>query len=202
MKRLLALTLLTLAIAGCDKAEQTSAVSGQCAKDTDCKGERICESGQCVNPQPQAALLAKPAVTAPLAPSIAYAPLPISDEGAGPFSVQSMELGTALNYQSRAGVMNVMESIVADAEATGYVAIEKAYAFGPNRYVLVVSTGEGGNACPASTYVFSFDTSGEYVDGKAEVDGCSEMVESMAEGNKLTIKKDGAATVVYNGQVK
>ncbi|WP_139671999.1 hypothetical protein [Pseudomonas sp. F16(2018)] len=200
MKRLVALTLLTLAMAGCDKAEQTAAASGQCAKDTDCKGERICESGQCVNPQPQPALLTKPAAL--LAPSIAYEPLPISDEGAGPFTVQSMELGTALNYQSRAGVMNVMESIVADAEGTGYVAIEKAYAFGPSRYVLVVSTGEGGNACPASTYVFSFDTSGEYVDGKTEVDGCSEMVESMAEGNKLTIKKDGAATVVYNGQVK
>lgn len=201
MKRLLTLALLTLAIAGCDKAEQTAAVSGQCAKDTDCKAERICESGQCINPQPQPALLAKPA-TAPLAPSIAYEPLPVGDEGAGPFTVQGMELGTALNYQSRAGVMNVMEAVVADAESTGYVAIEKAYTFGPNRYVLVVSTGEGGNACPASTYVFSFDTSGEYVDGKAEVDGCSEMVESMAEGNKLTIKKDGAATVVYNGQVK
>lgn len=204
MKRLLALTLLTLAISGCDKAEQTTALTGQCAKDTDCKGERICESGQCVNPQPQQALLSKPAAIqlAPAAPSVTYVPLPVSDAGAGPFTLQQMGMGSALNYPSRAGVINLMEAIVEEAEYTGYVTIEKAYAFGPSRYVLVISTGEGGNACPASTYVFSFDSNAEQVDGKQQVDGCSEMVESLAEGNTLTIKKEGSASVVYNGQVK
>jgi len=34
------------------------------------------------------------------------------------------------------------------------------------------------------------------------VDGCSELVEAMAEGNKLTVKKEGAGTVVYNGVVE
>ena len=133
---------------------------------------------------------------------MAYETLLVSGDSAGPFSIQRMELGTALMYPSRAGVVNVMESVVEDVEATGYVTIEKAYSFGPSKYVVVVSTGEGGNACPASTYVFSFDAKGEYVDGKQEVDGCSEVVESLAEGNKLTIKKDGVATVVYNGVVQ
>lgn len=205
MKRLLALTLLTLALSGCDKAEQATALTGQCAKDTDCKGERICQSAQCVNPQAQQARLSKPAAAAqlaPAAPSVTYAPLPVSDAGTGPFTLQQMGMGSALNYPSRAGVVNLMAAIVEEPEYTGYVTLEKAYAFGPSRYVLVISTGEGGNACPASTYVFSFDSSAEQVDGKQQVDGCSEMVESLAEGNTLTIKKEGSASVVYNGQVK
>ncbi|WP_367863067.1 hypothetical protein [Pseudomonas guariconensis] len=209
MKRLFACTLVALALAGCDKTEQNTAQAtvpaGQCAKDIDCKGDRICESGQCVSPQPPQALAAKHPVApelAPAAPTMAYETLLVSGDSAGPFSIQRMELGTALMYPSRAGVVNVMESVVEDVEATGYVTIEKAYSFGPSKYVVVVSTGEGGNACPASTYVFSFDAKGEYVDGKQEVDGCSEVVESLAEGNKLTIKKDGVATVVYNGVVQ
>ncbi|MEW9902141.1 hypothetical protein [Pseudomonas putida] len=209
MKRLFAYTLVALALAGCDKAEQNTAQAtvptGQCAKDIDCKGDRICESGQCVSPQAPHPLAAKPPVApelAPAAPTMAYETLLVSGDSAGPFSIQRMELGTALMYPSRAGVVNVMESVVEDVEATGYVTIEKAYSFGPSKYVVVVSTGEGGNACPASTYVFSFDTKGEYVDGKQAVDGCSEVVESLAEGNKLTVKKDGVATVVYNGVVQ
>lgn len=79
---------------------------------------------------------------APTAPAIAYSPELISDDAAGPFTVERMDLGTALNYQSRAGVLNLMESVVEDPESTGYVKIEKAYSFGPNKYVLVISTGE------------------------------------------------------------
>ncbi len=97
--------------------------------------------------------------------------------------------------------MNLLESVVEYADSTGYVTIEKAYAFGPNKYVLIVSTGENGMSCPATTYVLSFDTQSEHVDGKASIDGCSEEVESFAEGNKLSIKKEGETTVVFNGKV-
>lgn len=97
--------------------------------------------------------------------------------------------------------MNLLESVVEDPEATGYVTIEKAYAFGTNKFVLIVSTGESGNSCPATTYVLSFDNQSEHVDGKASIDGCSEVVEAFAEGNKLSIKKEGAATIVFNGKV-
>ncbi|MCJ8206810.1 hypothetical protein [Pseudomonas sp. RGM2987] len=138
----------------------------------------------------------------PAAPGVAYETVTVGEDSAGPFTTQSMDLGTALNYPSRAGVVNVMESIVEEPEYTGYVAIEKAYKFGPTKYVLVISTGEGGNACPASTYVFTFDTKTEQVDGKSVVEGCSEGVEALAQGNKLTIKKDGAQTVVYNAVVE
>lgn len=196
-------------LTGCDKPQeevtQTINPQGQCAKDTDCKGDRICDSGQCKSPttQPVTALGATPEITPlPVAPSVAYEAVLISDGAAGPFTTEYMDLGTALNYQSRAGSLNIMESVVEDPESTGYVKIEKAYSFGPHKYVLVVSTGESGMSCPASTYVLSFDTKGEYVDGKASVDGCSEMVEAFADGNKLNIKKEGETTIVYNGTVQ
>lgn len=197
--------MLTLVIAGCDKPKedtaQTNKPPAMCVKDMDCKGDRICESGQCISPASQIPAATIPAVAAPAAPSMEYEAVLISADTAGPFNTAYMDLGTALNYQSRAGVANLMEQVVEDPEATGYVKIEKVYAFGSDKYVLIVSTGENGNSCPATTYVFSYDTKGEYVDGKAGIDGCSETVEAFAEGNKLSIKKEGETTVVYNGKV-
>lgn len=210
MKQLTIIALLTLALTACDnkpKEEITQATqpAGQCAKDTDCKGDRICEVGQCVNPSQQSTLATRPepmvAAEVP-APAVAYEAILVSDKEAGPFTVESLESGNAINYLSRAGVMNLLEAVVEYPDGTGYVVIEKAYAFGPNKYVLVVSTGESGMSCPATTYVLSFDTKSEYVDGKARIDGCSEEVESFADGNKLSIKKEGETTIVYNGTVK
>lgn len=136
------------------------------------------------------------------APSIAYDPLRVSNNEAGPFSIIYQDTVTLLSYQARSGTMNLMGSILENPELTGYVAINKAYSFGAHRYVLVVSTGELGVSCPARTYVLSFDTKQESVDGYSEIEGCSEVVESLSEGNKLTIKKDGKATIVYNGIAK
>lgn len=206
MKQLTIVALLALALAGCDKPKedttQAAQPAAQCGKDTDCKGDRICESGQCVSPGAPSLTASRPESSLSSAPSVAYEPLLISDSEAGPFSVQHMESGTALTYSSRAGVMNLLESVVEYPDATGYVVIEKAYSFGTNQYVLIISTGEGGRACPASTYVLSFDTKSEYVDGKASIDGCSEIVEAFADGNKLSVKKDGATTTVFNGKVQ
>jgi hypothetical protein len=42
-----------VAVLACDPPPQQAAVG--CAKDTDCKGDRVCESGRCVNPSPAAA---------------------------------------------------------------------------------------------------------------------------------------------------
>lgn len=49
MKKILALAVAAL-LAGCGSNDSTTATGGQCMKDTDCKGERICESGACVSP--------------------------------------------------------------------------------------------------------------------------------------------------------
>ncbi|MDH1866910.1 hypothetical protein N5D83_08835 [Pseudomonas chengduensis] len=205
MKQIAIVALLALIISGCDKPKEETAQTNQppamCAKDTDCKGDRICESGQCITPSAQPLAASKPELLQPAAPSVAYESVLVSGEEAGPFTVTSMDSGNAITYQSRAGVMNLLESVVEYADSTGYVTIEKAYAFGPNKYVLIVSTGENGMSCPATTYVLSFDTQSEYVDGKASIDGCSEEVESFAEGNKLSIKKEGETTVVFNGKV-
>ncbi|WP_255263391.1 hypothetical protein [Pseudomonas aegrilactucae] len=94
-----------------------------------------------------------------------------------------------------------MEFVVDDVDLTTYVGVEKAYAFG-GKYLLVVSTGESGMSCPATTYAFTYDSASESVTGKTEIDGCSENVEALAEGNKLTVKKEGKASVFYNGDVK
>ncbi len=208
MTRFFALAVLVLSLAACDKPSDNTAATApalnQCMKDTDCKGERICESGQCVNPAAPQTLpvTPSPATAAPAAPTVAYEALIVSGDEAGPFTVQHTEMGTALTYLSRAGVMNLMESVVEYPDETGYVAVEKAYAFGPNKYVLIVSTGENGRSCPATTYALSFDIQGEYVDGSTEIDGCSELVEAFADGNKLSIKKEGETTVIYNAEIK
>lgn len=138
----------------------------------------------------------------PTAPSVTYEPLSVTtDRIGGVFTLETRELGgSAINYQSRAGVVNVMESVVEDPDATGYVNVEKAYRFG-DKYLLIVSTGEYGMSCPATTYAFTYDTSGEYVSGKSLIDGCSENVEALSDGNKLTVKKDGNPSVFYNGEV-
>ena len=72
-QKAIALTVLALAVTatGCDKQSSspisvgTTGQSLQCHKDTDCKGDRICENGSCTNP----------AVTSPLLPTqVAAAP--------------------------------------------------------------------------------------------------------------------------------
>ena len=144
----------------------------------------------------------KVAESAPAAPTISYEPLLVSDGSVGnTFSVQPLESGNAINYASRAGVMNILEYVVEYPDGTGYVNVEKAYSFG-SKYLLIVSTGENGNSCPATTYAIAFDSKTESVTGKEEIAGCSETVESLSDGNKLTVKKEGAASVFYNGEVK
>lgn len=138
----------------------------------------------------------------PAAPLMSYEQLIVSDDAVRDlFTVVNLETGNALNYQSRAGTVNVLESIVQYPDATGYVKIEKAYKFG-EKYLVIISTGENGASCPATTYAFSFDTKTESVSGKKQIDGCSEIFESLSDKNKLVVKKDGNSLVFYNGDVK
>lgn len=138
----------------------------------------------------------------PPAPTISYEQLITSGDAVDDvFVVQPLGIGNAINYQSRAGILNVLESVVEYPDATGYVSIDKAYKFG-EKYLLVISTGENGASCAATTYAFSFDAKSESVTGKASIDGCSENVESLSDGNKLVVKKDGAPSSFYNGDVK
>lgn len=145
-----------------------------------------------------AATITEVAEKPPAAPAVAYESVIISNDEAGPFKLE----GSEINYLSRAGVVNVLEGVLSPdvLESPGYVTIEKAYAFSSS-YVLIVSTGESGNSCPATTYIFSFDTKSESITGKAGVDGCSETLDSFADGNKLIVKKEGKTTTVYNGVV-
>jgi hypothetical protein len=144
-----------------------------------------------------------PTTSAPAAPSVTYKPLIVSGSGVGnvfTFSNRAMG-GRAINYQSRTGAVNVMDFVVDNPDDTGYIGVEKAYAF-DEKYLLIVSTGENGMSCPATTYAFTYDSESESVTGKKQIDGCSENVETLTEGNKLTVKKEGQTTIFYNGEVK
>ena len=83
----------------------------------------------------------------------------------------------------------------------GYLAFEKTYQFGEN-YIFIISTGENGNSCPATTYAFQVDTAANRISDKHEIAGCSENVETFSEGNTLMVKKEGNASIFYNGEVQ
>lgn len=72
MKQLACLLVALISVAACQKNTETPSLETaqsfqQCGKDTDCKGERICDSGKCVNP-------AKPTL-----PESPHASLAVSD---------------------------------------------------------------------------------------------------------------------------
>ena len=145
---------------------------------------------------------AKATGSTPAAPTISYEQLIVSDDSVGDiFKKRSLEFGNAIDYVSRMGVINILENVVESADSTGYVKIEKAYSFG-QKYILIISTGENGASCPATTYAISFDQKTESVTGKEEIDGCSENIESLSDGNKLIVKKDGTTSTFYNGEIK
>jgi hypothetical protein len=57
----------------------------QCSKDTDCKGERVCEAGACIAPSsPPAASSAAEGTPPPLAPQVTPAPAPAPAPAATP----------------------------------------------------------------------------------------------------------------------
>lgn len=132
-----------------------------------------------------------------------YEPLRVSDTSIGGIFSLNYDRepgGMAINYRSRRGTINLMESVVDDVNLTGYVAVEKAFKF-DTRYLLIVSTGEQGLSCPATTYAFTFDPASERVSGKMQIDGCSESVIARADGNRLAVKKEGAQSVFLDGKV-
>jgi hypothetical protein len=50
MSRWIAVLSASLFVLACNPSSSGSSASGGCAKDTDCKADRICQAGQCVAP--------------------------------------------------------------------------------------------------------------------------------------------------------
>lgn len=63
------------------------------------------------------------------------------------------------------GVINILRTLVESADSTGYVKIGEGL-FIWAKYILIISTGENGASCPATTYAISFDQKTESVTGK------------------------------------
>jgi hypothetical protein len=76
--------------------------SGQCTRDTDCKGNRICQNGQCVepqaspSPQPAAPAQSQPMQSAPASAQQAPPPPIASTPGAIDFANAAYEVGIGL----------------------------------------------------------------------------------------------------------
>ena len=51
-----AIVLFVAAVLGCGGPRVAQQASAGCGKDTDCKGDRICESGRCTPPSPAATI--------------------------------------------------------------------------------------------------------------------------------------------------
>ncbi|MFC4621049.1 zinc ribbon domain-containing protein [Comamonas nitrativorans] len=96
---------------------------------------------------------------------------------------------------------NLLDYLFEDTDMIGYLGFEKIYQFGKN-YIFIISTGENGKICPATTYAFQVDTAADSISDKHKIDGCSENVETFSEGNKLMVKKEGDASIFYNGEVR
>ncbi len=137
------------------------------------------------------------------APRIEYKQLIVENDDSvdNVFKMRSFESGYSIDYQTRAGTINVLEYVLEYPDSSGYVKIEKAYKFG-DKYIIVVSTGENGNSCPATTYAIGIDSKSEEVTGKEGIDGCSENIETFSDGNKLIVKKEGATSTFINGEVR
>jgi hypothetical protein len=67
-----------LVLAGCEQGTPPDATAAACGKDTDCKGDRICEAGQCVAPKGGTATAAAPAAATEMQGGI-----PVCAEGDG-----------------------------------------------------------------------------------------------------------------------
>ena len=71
----------------------------------------------------------------PAAPSMSYEALYVSDSGVGYDNVFLLQdipdsMSKALIYQTKAGPHNIMQDVVEDPEALGYLKLERAYKFG------------------------------------------------------------------------
>lgn len=136
-------------------------------------------------------------------PSVEYKQLIVNADASvdNLFSMRTLDTGYSIDYQTRAGKVNLLDYVLEYPDASGYVSLEKAYIFG-DRYILIVNTGEYGASCPATTYAIGIDSKSESVTGKENIDGCSEVIETFSDGNKLVVKKEGATSTFINGEVK
>ncbi|MDY6468668.1 DUF2939 domain-containing protein [Acinetobacter faecalis] len=143
--------------------------------------------------------------TEPEAPKVKYKSLIITDTeiGNGDFHLSDPATynGHAIFYLTPAGMDNILEQAIEYPDALGYLQVEKAYKFN-NNYVLVISTGENGLSCPATTYVIGYDSTSHSVTGSKKMDSCTEdSIETLTDGNKLTVKKDDEVLTFYNANV-
>lgn len=130
------------------------------------------------------------------APTQKYEPVFLSENDNGHiFKISSYP--KYIDYKN----INLLDYLFEDTDMIGYLNFEKTYRFG-DKYIFIISTGEYGQYCPATTYAFQVDIATNRISEKHAIDGCSENVETFSEGNKLMVKKEGDASIFYNGEIQ
>lgn len=150
-------------------------------------------------------LVAEPASTPTPAPSPTPSAALASDGKYEPLYISENHIGDVFNISRYEKYMiynnvNLLDYLFEDTDYIGYLEFEKAYQFKDN-YVFIISTGENGSSCPATTYAFQLNTEASKISDKHEIEGCSEHVETYSENNALTVKKEGRPSIFYNGIV-
>ncbi len=173
---------VSLFLTGCQKEASTpdtglpTPSTAQCAKDTDCKGDRICEQGVCTAPA-ATAVLDTPAETPKPAPA------------AVPFDIQgdTIELknGNELKIFGDWGERELRygpEIVVEDATSLSF---KKGFNVG-DKQVILLETSSGGRACPATYFFIEFTPIGS-----------SKMTDEFGTCSDIPVlKTDGAAIIV------
>lgn len=184
MKKILALAVAAL-LAGCGSNDSNSAASGgQCMKDADCKGERICESGACVSPAAVVVPGAQPTINlqdmAHAEPDTPAAPVTPEQAGPAPEWMSGYAQGTS-------------EYIVRHGGVAVIVACPTAYGEDTPRSSITLSRADSSQEEIRS---FSFLIKGRSFDGPFEADS------NVGEANfkhVYSALREGPFTVLYNG---
>ena len=99
MSRLLSMSIISGLLGVAGSAVPTAAYADGCAKDTDCKGDRICQQGACVEPS---AAPAAPAAAAPV-PAAGANMVNLTIESNEPSAVLAKIVGRGVAYASGPG---------------------------------------------------------------------------------------------------
>lgn len=185
-------------LAGCkEESDATSDMNlpvvntAQCSKDTDCKGDRICDKGVCANP-----VTAGGVVDSPISTPNDVTPAAIEPAAPSSFSVQ----GTATYLNKGAleifGENGSGEVVVKFAgkliRDNGDYAVSQISGFNiGDHQMILLSAYSGGTACPVTYFIVDVDATGN-AKTTQDFGSCSDADPTVRlDGDKITVTMQG-----------